>query len=103
MTKPHFYWYVGLNWRLLINSTRQGHAIAGYEVKLHDTPSLLHLANHQQSRVIDDISAEIHSGSVHSDWLLEQGYLSSFTVPIIRQNQFLALCSSIVLKKTALL
>jgi hypothetical protein len=20
MTKPHFYWYVGLNWRLLIES-----------------------------------------------------------------------------------
>ncbi|HCB16631.1 MAG TPA: phosphohydrolase, partial [Alteromonas sp.] len=47
------------------------------------------LANHQQSRVINDISAEIHGGSVHSDWLLEQGYMSSFTVPIIRQDQFL--------------
>ena len=75
--------------KTFINSTRQGHAITGYEVKLHDTPSLLHLANHQQSRVINDISAEIYGGSVHSDWLLEQGYMSSFTVPIIRQNQFL--------------
>lgn len=75
--------------RTFINSTREGHAIAGYEVKLSDTPSLLKLANQQQSRVIDDISQQIHAGTPHSDWLLEQGYLSSFTIPIVRQNTFL--------------
>lgn len=75
--------------KTFINSTRTGHAIAGYEVKLQDTPSLLDLANRRHSRVIEDISTEIHAGSVHSDWLLEQGYLSSFTIPIVRQEQFL--------------
>ncbi|OFI33819.1 phosphohydrolase [Alteromonas lipolytica] len=75
--------------KTFINSTREGHAIAGYEVKLHNTPSLLELANQQQSRVIDDISRQIHAGTPHSDWLLEQGYLSSFTIPIVRQSKFL--------------
>lgn len=75
--------------KTFINSTRQGHAIAGYEVRLSSTPSLQTLAENQQSRVIDDIDQQIMPGSEHSNWLLTQGYLSSFTIPIVRQNIFL--------------
>lgn len=75
--------------KTFINSTRKGHAIVGYQAKLSETPSLYHLAINKQCRVIDDIAQEITQGSEHSNWLLSQGYSSSFTIPIYRQNKFI--------------
>jgi len=39
--------------------------------------------------VIADIQTQISSGSTHSNWLLAQGYRSSFTVPMYDQGHFL--------------
>ena len=68
--------------RTFINSTRKGKAITGYEYKLADSHSLSELANTGNFRVLDDIASAITSDTAHSKWLLEQGYQSSFTVPL---------------------
>lgn len=75
--------------KTFINSTHAGRAITAYQAKLTDVPSLLQLATQGTCRVIDNIHSSIHAGSEHSNWLLEQPYLSSFTVPMYDNGQFL--------------
>lgn len=68
--------------KTFVNSTRSGHAISRYEYALSQSRSLSELARTRQVRVIDDIAGSIAPGTPHSDWLLEQGYRSSFTTPM---------------------
>lgn len=75
--------------KTFINSTRKGHAIAGYEYPLAKSRSLTALQQNNECRVIDEIDGEITEGTGHSDWLLEQKYRSSFTIPMHNGNQFL--------------
>lgn len=75
--------------KTFINSTLQGQAITAYQAQLSDSPTLKHLAQHGECRVIADIQTQISSGSTHSNWLLAQGYRSSFTVPMYDQGHFL--------------
>ncbi len=75
--------------KTFINSTRSGEAIARYEYALAASHSLSELAANRDMRVIDDIPASIAAGNDHSDWLLEQGYRSSFTVPMHSGDEFL--------------
>ncbi|MFW9616572.1 HD-GYP domain-containing protein [Aquabacterium sp.] len=72
-----------------INSTRQGTAIQGYEARLSQSAALFELAQKGNFRVLDDIEQAIHSNSTHSQWLREQGYRSSFTVPFYDNAQLL--------------
>lgn len=75
--------------KTFINSTRQGEAIAGYQFHLAESASLSALAASGEFRVIDDISAVVRPDSQHSQWLLAQGYRSSFTVPMVDNGAFL--------------
>jgi len=75
--------------KTFIHSTRDGHAITAYQAKLSEVPSLNALAEHQECRVIDNVQLEIKPGTEHSDWLLDQGYVSSFTVPIYHHNRLI--------------
>ena len=68
--------------KTFINSTRSGHAISAYEYPLSDSRALNELARSGDFRVLDEISSAVDSNSTHSQWLHEQGYRSSFTVPI---------------------
>jgi len=68
--------------KTFINSTRHGKPIAGYEFKLSDSRSLYELAGTGRFRVLDDIPQVIQANNEHSRWLLDQGYRSSFTVPM---------------------
>lgn len=68
--------------RTFINSTRHGEAIVGYEFPLAQSASLRALADSGEFRVIDDIPATVRPDNAHSRWLLEQGYRSSFTLPL---------------------
>lgn len=74
--------------KTFINSTRDGVAINAYEFRLSDSASLSELKEQNLSRVIDDIKADIRPGTEHSDWLLEQNYRSSFTIPMRSGDQF---------------
>jgi HD-GYP domain-containing protein (c-di-GMP phosphodiesterase class II) len=73
--------------KTFINSTRNGKAISGYEYKLSESRALSELARTGQFRVLDDIAAVIDPSTTHSAWLQEQGYRSSFTVPIYDQDR----------------
>jgi len=53
-----------------------------YDAHLATIPSLKHLADARCCRVIDDMAVELPPGSTHSNWLLEQGWRSSYTVPL---------------------
>lgn len=75
--------------KTFINSTRKGEAIISYEFKLSDSPSLYKLATSGEPRVIDEIQAVIKSNTLHSNWLLKQGYRSSFTLPIYDNGEFI--------------
>lgn len=77
--------------KTFINSTRVGIPINGYEFALQNSESLSHLANSGEFRVIDDIPSVVNPNSPHSNWLLEQGYLSSFTLPIYDMGSFIGL------------
>ena len=74
--------------KTFINSTRQGLAIAGYEYPLAQSESLSQLKRESACRVVDDISKDIFPGNEHSDWLLEQNYGSSFTIPLSAGERF---------------
>lgn len=75
--------------KTFINSTRKGIPISGYEYSLADSKSLSNLALSRQQRVIDDIEKTLQPSNKHSAWVLEQGYKSSFTVPMYDQGSFI--------------
>ncbi|CAK6687972.1 HD domain-containing phosphohydrolase [Synechococcus sp. CCY9201] len=53
-----------------------------YDHQLATIPSLSQLAASRQCRVIDDMLAELPPISLHTRWLLQQGWRSSYTVPL---------------------
>ncbi len=75
--------------KTFINSTRKGVPISGYEYNLADSKSLSNLALSRGQRVIDDIEKSLQPTNKHSAWVLEQGYKSSFTVPMYDQGSFI--------------
>jgi HD-GYP domain-containing protein (c-di-GMP phosphodiesterase class II) len=75
--------------KTFINSTRRGDAIHGYQYRLSESRSLSHIANSGECRAIDDIQASISPDNLHSAWLLQQGYLSSFTIPLYDNGLFI--------------
>lgn len=75
--------------KTFVNSTRSGEAISGYEFRLAESNSLSRLAASGQERVLDDIPAAIEGNSLHSIWLLKEGYRSSLTVPLYDRGAFI--------------
>lgn len=75
--------------KTFINSTRSGSAITGYTIRLSESTSLSALAKTGTPRVIQNIHNSIQSTNAHSEWLLSQGYQSSFTVPLIGTGGFI--------------
>ncbi|MBD2423124.1 HD-GYP domain-containing protein [Cyanobium sp. FACHB-13342] len=75
--------------KTFVNSTREGVSISGYEFRLSDSASLSKLAEQGTIRVLDDIPAAVHGQSLHSVWLLKEGYRSSLTVPLFDHHQFI--------------
>jgi HD-GYP domain-containing protein (c-di-GMP phosphodiesterase class II) len=77
--------------KTFINSTRNGYAIRGYQYHLSESQSLSQLARSNETRVITDIPAALNSDTAHSQYVLDEGYLSSFTVPMRYQSAFLGM------------
>lgn len=72
-----------------INSTRSGEALPAYHFLLTDSPSLSALARDASVRMLDDLSHTLQPKNLHSKWLLDQDYQSSFTVPMYDQRGLL--------------
>ncbi len=68
--------------KTFVNSTDGAKALSHYSVKLDSVPSLKELAETRKPRVINDLEVLSSSNSQHTKWLLEQGFKSSYTVPI---------------------
>ncbi|PJC86251.1 phosphohydrolase [Vibrio sp. HA2012] len=60
-----------------------------HEYPLKASPTLLEIANTGTTRVIDNIPSTLTPDNKHSRWLLENGFRSSFTVPIYNFQQFI--------------
>jgi HD-GYP domain-containing protein (c-di-GMP phosphodiesterase class II) len=75
--------------KTFINSTRSGEPITAYEFKLSESVSLSRLAKSGEFRVIADIPAALAPNTLHSSWVIKQGYLSSFTVPMYDNGAFM--------------
>jgi HD-GYP domain-containing protein (c-di-GMP phosphodiesterase class II) len=58
--------------------------LQNYGVPLSKVPTLKHLAKKRLTRVVDDITDEFSSSAAHTEWLKDQQYQSSFTVPFYR-------------------
>ncbi len=68
--------------KTFVNSTDGGEALCHYSVKLDSVKSLKELAETRKTRVINDLESLSYSGAEHTKWLLDQGFKSSYTVPI---------------------
>lgn len=77
--------------KTFINSTIHGYAIKGYQYRLSDSQSLSYLARTNETRVIEDIPAVLDTATAHSRYVRDEGYLSSFTVPMRYQGAFLGM------------
>jgi transcriptional regulator with GAF, ATPase, and Fis domain len=75
--------------KTFVNSTREGVAISGYEFRLADSTSLSGVASSGLPRILDDIPATVQGTSLHSVWLLKEGYRSSLTVPLYDKGAFI--------------
>lgn len=75
--------------RTFVNSTRAGVEIKGYEFPLANSQSLSTIVETGTPRVIDEIASVVDRNSPHSDWLLNQGYRSSLTVPLYDRGDFI--------------
>ncbi|MGL5333746.1 MAG: GAF domain-containing protein, partial [Aeromonas veronii] len=65
------------------HSTEGPSPLVQYEVKLSDVPSLSYLAEHKQPRVLGNLDTLRGSASEHSRKVLEAGYASSYTEPLL--------------------
>ena len=68
--------------KTFVHSTRVGTPISRYEYKLSESRSLSEIAATGQPRVLNDLHLALTADRVHTTWVLEQGYRSSYTVPI---------------------
>ena len=75
--------------KTFVNSTRTGEAITGYEFHLSKSQSLSHLATSRTVRVLDNIPAAVRGNTMHSAWLLKEGYRSSLTVPLLDKGSLI--------------
>lgn len=73
--------------KTFVSSNTDGIKLDRYDAKLANVPSLLKLANTQQSRVVSDIEATFEAPSQHTSWVKSRGYRSSFTTPIYKGEQ----------------
>jgi HD-GYP domain-containing protein (c-di-GMP phosphodiesterase class II) len=75
--------------KTFINSTRNGDAIRSYQYRLSDSESLSYLARTRELRHLTDIQHTLLPTTAHSRYVLDEGYESSFTVPMQHQGEFL--------------
>ena len=75
--------------KTFINSTPEGRSLTSHEYRLADSQSLSALAQNRGVRHLTDIQRTLHADTTHSAYVLQEGYASSFTVPLFHQGDFL--------------
>ncbi len=72
-----------------VDSSDVTNPLRHYQAPLSNVQSLKELAETGQSRVIDDLSALAGSTKTHTRKILDSGFQSSYTVPLIAQGKFM--------------
>ena len=75
--------------KTFINSTRNGEVLKAHQYRLSDSESLSHLARTKDIRLLTGIQEVLEPTTVHSAYVLQEGFESSFTVPMYYQGDFL--------------
>lgn len=60
-----------------------------HEFPLSQCIALRQCADNSESRIINNIPKQYSSDSIHSKWLIEHGYRSSYTIPIYHLQHFI--------------
>lgn len=74
--------------KTFINSTEGGSPLEHYQAQLDEVQSLKELADSQQPRIINDLSVLAEGKANHTRKIMEKGYKSSLTQPIIHNGEF---------------
>jgi len=74
--------------KTFINSTDDGSPLEHYEAELANVASLRVVASERRPRTINDLTVLAQGGGEHTQKILEKGYLSSHTVPIVHNDVF---------------
>lgn len=78
--------------KTFVNSTREGTALSGYQYRLGDSESLSLLARSLEPRLLTDLEHQLDPyANTHSAYVLDQGYRSSFTVPLVHRGDFIGI------------
>jgi HD-GYP domain-containing protein (c-di-GMP phosphodiesterase class II) len=75
--------------RTLVGSMQADNPLILYEAKLSDVPSLLNLVRTRETRVVNDMSIFAGSNTTHSKQILGKGFISSYTVPLFNEGEFI--------------
>lgn len=75
--------------RTYVGSMKGDNPIALYEAKLSEVPSLLKLVRAHETRVVNDLSVFANSNAHHARQILGKGFLSSYTVPLFSEGEFI--------------
>ena len=74
--------------KTFINSSDDGSPLDHYEAQLNTVRSLKDIASGRTPRTINDMTVLAKGDSEHTRKILEKGYLSSHTVPIVHNDEF---------------
>lgn len=72
-----------------INSTDDGVVLRGYQYPLANSESLSTMARTLEPRLLTDLQNQLQADTPHSAYVLEEGYQSSYTLPLTHQGAFL--------------
>jgi len=74
--------------KTFINSTDDGSPLEHYEAELSSVASLSDMATGRVPRTLNDMTVLAKGDSEHTRRILDKGYLSSHTVPIVHNDEF---------------
>ncbi len=77
--------------RTSVESSKGDNPLKLYEAKLSEVPSLLKLSRTRETRIINDLSRFTLAKSTHSKRIIGKGFLSSYTIPLFNNNQFIGM------------
>jgi HD-GYP domain-containing protein (c-di-GMP phosphodiesterase class II) len=75
--------------KTFINSTREGTVLRAYQYRLSDSESLSRMARTNEPRLLTDIQNQLQPSTTHSKYILEEGFRSSYTLPLTSNGTFL--------------
>ena len=74
--------------RTFLDSSRHDSALTNYQTKLENAPQLQNILATGKSRVVNNLNVYSESNKEHTRRIIEAGYQSSYTMPMVYENAF---------------